>query len=76
MSSLNDLLRQSQILLEVFDDLKKLLKEAQNKLIEENFDNTEMFYLKDAFNKTLTLSNLYLKNFNEFMKDQKRGSQI
>ena len=68
MSSLNDLLRQSKILLEVIDDLTKLLKEAQDKLNKENFDNTEMFYLKDAF-KTLTLSNLYLKNFNKFMKD-------
>ena len=70
MSSLNDLLRQSEILLKVIDDLTKLLKEAQDKLNKENFDNREMFYLKDAFNKTLTLSNLYLKNFNEFIKDQ------
>ena len=70
MSSLNDLLRQSKILLEVIDDLTNLLKEAQDKLNKENFDNTEMFYLKDAFKKTLTLSNLFLKNFNEFMKDQ------
>ena len=55
---------------EVIDDLIKLLKEAQNKLNEGNFDDTQMYYLKVAFSKTLTLVNLYLKNFNEFIKDQ------
>ena len=63
MSSLNDLLRQSETTLEV-------IKEAQDKLNEGSFDNTQMYYLKVAFNKTLTLANLYLKNFNKFMKDQ------
>ena len=70
MSSLNDLLRQSETTLEVINDLTKLLKEAQDKLNEGSFDNTQMYYLKVAFNKTLTLANLYLKNFNKFMKDQ------
>ena len=32
MSSLNDLLRQSETTLEVINDLTKLLKEAQDKL--------------------------------------------
>ena len=70
MSSLNDLLRQSETTLEVINDLTKLLKEAQDKLNEGSFDDTQMYYLKVAFNKTLTLANLYLKNFNKFMKDQ------
>ena len=70
MSSLNDLLRQSENTLEVINDLTKLLKEAQDKLNEGSFDDTQMYYLKVAFNKTLTLANLYLKNFNKFMKDQ------
>ena len=70
MSSLNDLLRQSETTLEVINDLTKLLKEAKDKLNEGSFDNTQMYYLKVAFNKTLTLANLYLNNFNKFMKDQ------
>ena len=70
MSSLNDLLRQSETTLQVMDDLTKLLKEAQDKLNEGSLDHIQMYYLKVAFDKTLTLSNLYLKNFNEFMKDQ------
>ena len=56
MSSLNDLLRQSETTLEVINDLTKFLKEAQDKLNEGSFDNTQMYYLKVAFNKTLTLA--------------------
>ena len=70
MSSLNDLLRQSETTLEVIADLQKLLKDAQDKVNEGSFDDRQMYYLKVAFNRTLTLTNLYLKNFNEFMSDQ------
>ena len=69
MSSSNDLLQQAEVTLAVIDDLIKLLEVAQDKLNEGIFDETQMYYLKAAFIKTLTLVNFYLKNFNKFMKD-------
>ena len=67
---INDLIRQSETTLEVIDDLQKLLNDAQDKLNKGNLDDTDMFYLTEAFNRTLTLANTYLKNFNAFMENE------
>ena len=67
---INDLIRQSETTLEVIDDLQKLLNDAQDKLNKGNLDDTDMFYLTEAVNRTLTLANTYLKNFNAFMENK------
>ena len=67
---INDLIRQSETTLEVIDDLQKLLNDAQDKLNKGNLDDTDMFYLTEAVNRTLTLANTYLKNFNAFMENE------
>ena len=67
---INDLIRQSETTLEVIDDLQKLLNDAQDKLNKGNLDDTDMFYLTEAVNRTLTLANTYLKNFNAFIRNE------
>ena len=71
MSSLDQLLRQSKILLEVIDELIDLIKKAKDELNKHNFSKREMFVLNNSIKKTLNLTKLFMENYNEFMKDQK-----
>ena len=67
---INGLMRQSETILEVIDDVRKLLNDAQDQLNKNNLDDEVMFYLTQAVNRMLTLANTYLKNFNAFMDEQ------
>ena len=70
MNSLDQLLRQSNILLEVIDELIRLIKEAKDKIDNENFNDREMLVLNNSIKKTLNLSKLFMENYNQFIKDQ------
>ena len=70
MNSLDQLLRQSKILLEVIDELINLIKKAKDELNKQNFSDREMFLLNNNIKKTLNLSKLFMENYNEFIKDQ------
>ena len=70
MNSLDQLLRQSNILLEIIDELIKSIKKAKDKLNKGNYNKSEMFLLNNSIKKTLTLSKSFMENYNEFIKDQ------
>ena len=67
MNSLDQLSNQSKILLEIIDELIKLIKHELNK---GNFNKSEMIVLNNSIKKTLALSKSFMENYNEFMKDQ------
>ena len=68
--NLNDLIEQSKTLLKVIDDVHKLLDDAQYDLNKNILDDEYLFYLTKAVNRTCTLANTYLKNFNAFMVEE------
>ena len=70
MNSLDQLCNQSKILLEVIDELIKLIKKAKHELNKGNFNKSEMIVLNNSIKKTLALSKSFMENYNEFMKDQ------
>ena len=70
LNTINDLLQESQTLLELIEDLNKLLNDAQDKLNQGDLDDTDMFHLREAITRTLTLTNAYLRKFNAFMDEQ------
>ena len=72
LNAINDLLQQSKTTLELIDDLQKLLNDAQNKLNKGDLDDTDMYYLREAVIRILTLTNAFLKKFNAFMDDQNK----
>ena len=72
---INRLMRQSETLLEVIDDVRKLLNDAQDQLNKNNLDDEVIFNLTQAVNRMLTLANTYLKNFNAFMDEQLKPNQ-
>ena len=72
---INGLIEQSKTLLQVIDDVRKLLNDAQDELNKGNLDDEHMFYLTQAVNKTCTLANTYLKNFSAFMDEQLNSNQ-
>ena len=67
MNSLDQLSNQSKILLEIIDELIKLIK---HELKKGNFNKSEMIVLNNSIKKTLALSKSFMENYNEFMKDQ------
>ena len=70
MNSLDQLCNQSKILLEVIDELIKLIKKAKHELNKGNFNKSEIIVLNNFIKKTLALSKSFMENYNEFMKDQ------
>ena len=67
MNSLDQLIHQSQTLLEIIDELLVSIKKAMDK---KNLTKTEMCFLKDTINKTVAVSKSFMENYNEFLTNQ------
>ena len=66
MNSLDQLIRQSNILLEIIDDLLISIKKA----MANDFSKTEMDFLSETINKTIAVSKSFMENYNEFLTNQ------
>ena len=66
MNSLDELIRQSNILLEIIDDLLISIKKA----MANDFSKTEMDFLSKTINKTIAVSKSFMENYNEFLTNQ------
>ena len=68
MNSLDQLLRQSNILLEIIDELIELIKKPRDN--ESDYNKNEMIILTNTIKKTLDVAKSFMENYNEFIKDQ------
>ena len=66
MNSLDQLIRQSKILLEIIDDLLISIKKA----IANDFSKIEMDFLSETINRTIAVSKSFMENYNEFLTNQ------
>ena len=64
MNLLDQLIRQSNILLEIVDELLESIKNAQNK---KDLSKTELNVLYDTIERTSNVSKSFMENFNEFL---------
>ena len=64
MNSLDQLIRQSNILLEIVDELLKSIEKAQKK---KDLSKTEFDFLKETIKRT---SKSFMENYNEFLTNQ------
>ena len=67
MNSLDQLIHQSNILIEIIDELIKSIKRAKDK---EHLSKTELDLLNRMFNRTLALTKSFIENYNEFLNNQ------
>ena len=67
MNSLDQLIRQSNILIEIVDELLKSIKKAQDK---EYLSKTELDVLNETIRRTLNVSKSFMENYNEFLTNQ------
>ena len=67
MNSLDKLIRQSNLLIEIIDELLKSIKKAQNK---NDLCKTEMVFLNDTINRTIAVTKSFMENYNEFLNNQ------
>ena len=67
MNSLDQLIRQSEMLLKIID---KLLASIQKAMDKKNLSKTEMCFLNDTIKKTVAVSKSFMENFNEFLNNQ------
>ena len=67
MNSLDQLIRQSNILLEIVDELLKSIKKAQDK---KDLSKTELDVLNETIKRTLNVSKSFIDNYNEFLTNQ------
>ena len=67
MNSLDQLIRQLNILIEIIDELIKSIKKTQDK---KDLSKTKLNFVNDAINRTLTVSKSFIENYNEFLKNQ------
>ena len=67
MNSLDQLIRQSNILIEIVDELLKSIKKAQDK---EYLSKTELDVLNETITRTLNVSKSFTENYNEFLTNQ------
>ena len=67
MNSLDQLIRQSNILLEIVDELLKSIEKALNK---EDLTKTELDFLNETIKRTLNVSKCFMENYNEFLTNQ------
>ena len=64
MNLLDQLIRQSEILLEIVDELIESIKKAQNK---KDLSKTELDVLNWTVKRTFDVSISFIENFNEFL---------
>ena len=67
MNSLDQLIRQSNILVEIIDELLKSIKKAQDK---KDLSKTELDFLNETIYRTFAVSKSFIENYNEFLKNQ------
>ena len=67
MNSLDQLIRQSNILVEIIDELLKSIKKAQDK---KDLSKTELDFLNQTISRALVVSKSFMKNYNEFLTNQ------
>ena len=67
MNSLDQLIHQSNILIEIIDELIKSIKKTQDK---KDLSKTELDFVNDAINRTLAVSKSFIENYNEFLTNQ------
>ena len=67
MNSLDQLIRQSNILIEIIDELIKSIKKAQDK---QDLSKNELDFVNETINRTLTVSKSFIENYNEFLTNQ------
>ena len=67
MNSLDQLIRQSNILIEIVDELLKSIKKTQDK---EYLSKTELDVLNETITRTLNVSKSFMENYNEFLTNQ------
>ena len=67
MNSLDQLIRQSDILLEIVDELINSIKKAQDK---KYLLKTELDVLNETIKRTLNVSKSFMENYNEFLTNQ------
>ena len=67
MNSLDELIQQSNILLEIIDSL---LVEIQKATDKKYLSKTELDVLNETIKRTLIVSKSFMKNYNEFLTNQ------
>ena len=67
MNSLDKLIRQSNLLIEIINELITSIQKAKAK---NEVSQTEMSFLNDTIKKTLVVSKSFMENYNEFITNQ------
>ena len=67
MNLLDQLIRQSNILIEIIDELINSIKKVQDKIVTHE---NKMFLLHDNIKRTIDLTKSFMNNYNDFLKDQ------
>ena len=67
MNSLDQLIRQSNTLIEIINELLKSIK----KVLEKNhLSKSEIDFLNETITRTLNVSKSFMENYNEFLTNQ------
>ena len=67
MNSLDELIRQSNLLIEIINELITSIQKAKAK---NEVSQTEMSFLNDTIKKTFVVSKPFMENYNEFITNQ------
>ena len=67
MNLLDQLIRQSNTLVEIIDELLKSIKKAQDK---KDLSKTELDFLNEMVCRTFAVSKSFMENYNEFLTNQ------
>lgn len=67
MNLLDQLIRQSDNLIEIIDELINSIKKVLDKIVDIN--ENEMFVLYENIERTLNLTKSFMDVYNEFLKD-------
>ena len=67
MNLLDQLIRQSDNLIEIIDELINSIKKVQDKIVIPN--ENEMFVLHENITRTVNLTKSFMDVYNEFLKD-------